>query len=188
MSVMCEQNYRDLDAFYDFVLNDLTADKLKLNFLQPTFGPMASMEEDKFYRENIIADHDGLCRILEACDKKYRLNLNSKWVEDVRLYHRSVHANADAGEGWAGKGTEKPICNSYERNIMLNMNGEARLCFSTNFPGTKLKKYGDLRKFWYGNDALRARMALCTQYCGISHSVRRTSATLQQIEPAAAVA
>lgn len=185
MSVMCEQNYRDLAAFYDFVLNDLRADKLKLNFLQPTFGPIESMEEDKFYRDNIIADYDGLCRILEACDKKFGLNLNPDWVEVVRLYHRSVHTNADAGDGWAGKGTEKPICNSYERNIMLDMSGVARLCFSTGFPGTKLKARGDLRKFWYGNDALRARMALCTQYCGISHSVRRTSATLKNIEPPA---
>ena len=35
MAVICEQNYRELDAFYRFVLRDIGADKLKLNFLQP---------------------------------------------------------------------------------------------------------------------------------------------------------
>ncbi len=179
MAVMCEQNYRDLDDFYDFVLNDLKADKLKLNFLQPTFGPIESLTDDKFYRNNIIRDHEQLARIVVACDKKYGLNLNPEWVRVVKLYHRSVHANDDACKGWAGKGTEEPICNSYERNIMLNMFGEARLCFSTGFPGTRLRKKGDLKRFWVGNDRLRKKMAKCTQYCGISHSVRRVSATLK---------
>ncbi len=50
MAIICEQNYRELDAFYNYILNDLCADKLKLNFLQPTFGILESMKEDKFYR------------------------------------------------------------------------------------------------------------------------------------------
>ncbi len=181
MAVVCEPNYRELDAFYDFVLNDLKADKLKLNFLQPTFGPLETMIDDKFYRENIIRQVDELTRVLQACDKKYRLNLNPEWMRVVELYHRSVHANADAGLGWAGKGTSEPICNSYERNIMVNIYGEARLCFSTQFPGRRLKRRGDLRRFWYSSDRLRKEMACCTQYCGISHSVRRVSATTRSL-------
>jgi len=62
---------------------------------------------------------------------------------------------------------------------MVDMDGIARLCFSHKFPGFKIKKYGDLRKFWYGTDNLRNVMAKCTQYCGISHSVRRVNATLK---------
>ncbi len=181
MAVVCEQNYRELDAFYDFVLHDLQADKLKLNFLQPTFGPLTTMVDDKFYRENLIVDVDDLGRIIAACDRKYHLNLNPEWIRVVELYHRSVLANGDAAKGWAGKGTSEPICNSYERNIMVNMSGEARLCFSTGFPGTRLKQWGDLTRFWWGNDRLRRKMARCTQYCGISHSVRRVSATLKSL-------
>ncbi len=177
MAVICQQNYKELDAFYDFVLNNLGADKLKLNFLQPTFGYLDSMKEDKFYRDNIVTDYEELIQIIEHCNVKYNLNLNTEYIDVVKLYHRSVNKNGDASKGWAGKGTEKPICNSYERNIMVDMHGTARLCFSTGFEGTQLNQVGDLKKFWYSNDNLRKRMAICTQYCGISHSVRRISAT-----------
>jgi MoaA/NifB/PqqE/SkfB family radical SAM enzyme len=178
MAVVCEQNYRELDAFYGFVLHDLKADKLKLNFLQPTFGPIDSMTDDQFYRNNIITDFEELVRIIRTCDRKYGLNLNPEWLHVVRGYHRSVQANDDAAKGWRGKGTEEAICNSYERNIMVDLFGEARLCFSTGFPGMQLTKTGDLAKFWFGSDRLRRKMAKCKQYCGISHSVRRISATM----------
>jgi MoaA/NifB/PqqE/SkfB family radical SAM enzyme len=179
MAVICERNYRELDAFYAFVLHDLGADKLKLNFLQPTFGAADTSPDDRFYRDNVIRDYEELLRIIAACDRKYGLNLNPEWLQVVRGYHRSVRANGDAARGWRGKGTEQPICNSYQRNIMVNMSGEARLCFSTGFPGVPLTETGDLAKFWSGSDRLRRKMARCRQYCGISHSVRRMSATLR---------
>jgi MoaA/NifB/PqqE/SkfB family radical SAM enzyme len=184
MAVVCRQNYRELDAFYNFVLRDLKADKLKLNFLQPTFGPLDSIAADQFYRDNIITEIEELVGIIEACDRKYGLNLNPAWVRVVRGYHRSVRANDDAANGWRGKGTEEAICNSYERNIMVDMFGEARLCFSTGFPGMRLAKTGDLAKFWFGGDRLRRKMAKCRQSCGISHSVRRISATMKPPEMA----
>jgi MoaA/NifB/PqqE/SkfB family radical SAM enzyme len=177
MAVICERNYRELDDFYAFVLQDLQADKLKLNFLQPTFGPLETMADDQFYRTNVIADYEELIRILEACNRKYRLNLNPQWIRVVECYHRSVQANNDASKGWLGKGTDQPICNSYERNVMVDLFGQARLCFSNAFPGMQLARPGDLAKFWFGNDRLRRKMSKCRHYCGISHSVRRVSAT-----------
>ena len=181
MAIVCEQNYMELDPFYDFVLNDLKADKLKLNFLQPTFGSLKDSagfdRNDKFYEKNVIEDYDKLVEVIRHCDKKYNLNLNSEWIDVVKLYHKSVNDNDDATKGWQGKGTEKVICNSYYRNIMIDMYGVARFCFSTGFPGTKINNFGDLRQFWYNNDELRLRMSTCTQYCGISHSVRKISAT-----------
>ena len=178
MAVVCEQNYRELDAFYDFVLHDLKADKLKLNFLQPTFGPV-NTTFDQFFRNNVIVDYEELGRILQACDQKFGLNLNPGWLRVVMGYHRDVKANGDAADGWRGKGTTEAICNAYERNIMVDMSGEARLCFSAKFPGMRLVKQGDLAKFWFGADRLRRKMAKCRQYCGISHSVRRVSATMK---------
>jgi hypothetical protein len=62
---------------------------------------------------------------------------------------------------------------------MVDLCGEARLCFSNGFPGMQLKRTGHLAKFWFGSDRLRRKMAQCRQYCGISHSVRRISATLR---------
>ena len=181
MAVICEQNYRTLEEFYDFVLNDIKADKLKLNFLQPTFGPEDPHFVDNFYADNIIKNYKELLGILYKCNMKYSLNLNPAWVDVVRMYHRSVNRNNDALMGWRGaKGTERHICNSYERNIMVNLYGHARLCFSPKFPAYKLVSRGGLKYFWANSDNIRAMMKRCNAYCGISHSVRKENATLKQ--------
>jgi MoaA/NifB/PqqE/SkfB family radical SAM enzyme len=179
MAVVCEMNYRELEAFYDFVLKDIGADKLKLNFLQPTFGPQAGPFEDLFFERNVIADYRELGRILRRCDRKYALALNPRWLRQVLMYHRSVRKNGDALRGWSAKGTRYPLCDSYDRNIMVDVLGTARLCFSTAFPSARLEEPGDLARFWTGAGAIRAKMRGCTRLCGISHSVRRESATLK---------
>ncbi len=180
MAVICEQNYRTLEEFYDLALNDIKADKLKLNILQPTFGPQNSGFIDYFFAENIIKDYDELIAIIHKCNKKYNLNINPAWIEMVRMYHRSVNRNQDALMGWRGsKGTEKYICNTYERNIMVNLYGQARLCFSPIFPAYNLSKPGDLKYFWENSDFIRKRMQNCNAYCGISQCVRKENATLK---------
>jgi len=179
MAVICEQNYRDLELFYDFVLNHIQADKLKLNFLQPSFGPQEPGFVDSFFADNIIKDYDALGAILHKCNKKYRLNLNPAWIEAVLMYHRSVYNNNDALIGWRGKGTEQHMCNTYERNIMVNLYGQARLCFSPVFPAYNLAKSGDLKYFCENSDFMREGMQKCNAYFGISHSVRKENATLK---------
>jgi MoaA/NifB/PqqE/SkfB family radical SAM enzyme len=183
MAVICKQNYRDLDAFYDFVLNDIGADKLKLNFLQPTFGPPTPWYQDRFFSQNVIRNEEELARILQDCDGKYHLGINPVWLEQVKMYHRSVRKNGWMRLGWKrGKGTEEHICNSYERNIMVDLVGRVRLCFYPGFPSFQLSKPEDLRNFWESSDRLRERMRRCNRYCAISHSVRRESATLGRTE------
>ena len=94
------------------------------------------------------------------------------------MYVESVNRNRDAIRGWGHRaGTRDHICNSYERNIMVDLYGNARLCFSfgTSF---ELKEPGDLRRFWFERSAAdRKEMRRCNRYCGISHSVRRENAT-----------
>lgn len=180
MAVICERNYRDLDAFYDFVLNDIGADKLKLNFLQPTFGPPTAWYHDRFFYQNVIRDEEELARIIRACDGKYGVRLNPVWLEQVKMYHRSVRKNGWMRLGWRRKqGTEEHICNSYERNIMVDLWGGARLCFSHGFPAFQLAQPEDLRHFWESCDRLRQEVRRCNRYCAISHSVRKESATLK---------
>lgn len=180
MAIVCEQNYRELETFYDFVLHDLKADKLKLNFLQPTFGPLETDFKDDFYADNIISDPVALGRMIRACDAKFGLGLNPRWLEHVLMYHRSVLQNRNARAGWRGsRGTEHPICNTYERNIMVDLQGNARLCFSNAFRSVPLDQPGALRRFWENSDDIRKRMRNCSAYCGISHSVRRENATLK---------
>jgi MoaA/NifB/PqqE/SkfB family radical SAM enzyme len=178
MAVICELNYRDLDPFYDFVLNNLGADKLKLNFLQPTFGPPTPWYQDRFFSENVVRDEEALARIILACDAKYGLRINPAWLEEVKMYHRSIRNNGWKRLGWRrGAGTEAHICNSYDRNIMVDLRGRARLCFYPGFPAFQLARTGDLRRFWEGCEPLRRRMRRCNRYCAISHSVRNQPAT-----------
>lgn len=182
MGLIFDENFRDLDAFYDFVLNDVGADKLKLNFIQPSFGHGAP--EDGFFAGHHNVDPDEVHRLIGECDEKYGLGLNPVWRDQVRMYFRSLRKAPDVHRGWSSRtGTDEHICNTYERNIMVDHYGVARLCFSTMFPGMKLGAYGDLRRFWYGAEFIRRDMRRCNQYCGISHSVRRETSTIASRRP-----
>lgn len=177
MGLVYGGNYRTIDQFYDLVLNDIGADKLKLNFLQPSFGQAG--EEDPFFAAQGTVDPDELTATLKQCDAKYGLGFNPLWVDQVGMYFRSLNAATDRMRGWASKaGTQAHICNSYDRNIMVNHYGVARLCFSVHFPGSTLREPGDLRRFWLESEKIRADMRNCNQFCGISHSVRRESSSL----------
>lgn len=182
MGLIFDENYREIEAFYDFVLNDVGADKLKLNFLQPSFGHDGAV--DPFFRDHHKVDPEELYEIIGACDRKYGLGLNPVWREQVRMYFRSLRRAWDIERGWgSAAGTEEHICNTYERNVMVDHYGVARLCFSHNYPGMPLREYGDLRKFWNAAEPIRVAMRRCNQYCGISHSVRRETSTQASRRP-----
>lgn len=177
MGVVFDDNYRELESFYDFVLNDVGADKLKLNFLQPSFAQDHPLDE--FFRDHHHVDPDELVEIIQRCDRRFGLGLNPVWLKQVHMYWHSLNASHDLSRGWASEGrTSEHICNTYDRNIMVDVYGVARLCFSTAFGSMKLEKPGDLRHFWESAGAIRREMAMCNRFCGISHSVRRESSTL----------
>jgi len=188
MGLIFDQNYRDLEPFYDFVLNDIGADKLKLNFLQPSFGdapvidgaPVAEGEKvDPFFANHHAIDPEILIDVVHRCNARFRLNLNPDWAAQVRMYFESLREAGDVARGWASTArTRDHICNTYERNVMVDHYGTARLCFSDGFRGEKLAQAGDLRRFWEGAEDIRAEMRGCNKFCGISHSVRRLSSTL----------
>lgn len=181
MGLICDVNYRELDRFYDLVLNDLGADKLKVNLLQPTCEGEPD-RRDVFFAEHARVDPAVFMDILRACDDKYALGLDPAWIGQMGMYYRSLQRNPMLLAGWgSGAKTTEHICNTYERNIMVNLQGVARLCFSPDYPGTQLRERGDLRRFWESaeTEAIRTRMRTCNRVCGISHSVRRVNATLK---------
>jgi sulfatase maturation enzyme AslB (radical SAM superfamily) len=182
MGLVFDENHRELDAFYDFVLNDVGADKLKLNFIQPSFGHEGA--EDEFFANHHGVDPDVVFESIGECDRKYGLGLNPVWREQVRMYFRSLRGAADIKRGWGSRtGTSEHICNTYERNIMVDHYGVARLCFSHLFPGMPLRKAGDLARFWESAEFIRRSMRRCNQFCGISHSVRRETSTIASRRP-----
>lgn len=182
MGLIFDQNYLALEDFYDFVLNDIKADKLKLNFLQPSFGQQG--QADPFFATHHRVDPDRLVQVLDRCDRRFGLGLNPVWKEHVRMYFRSLLDCPDIRRGWGSSArTAEHICNTYERNIMVDHYGFARLCFSTSFPGMQLRQRGDLLRFWQVAGPIRDQMRQCRQLCGISHSVRRETSTLASRRP-----
>jgi hypothetical protein len=176
MGLIFDETWRTLEDFYDFVLNDVGADKLKLNFLQPSFGE--NDEIDPFFASHHDVDPDGLMEIIHRCDERFGLGLNPLWLGQVGMYFRSLAAARDIERGWKSSAvTEEHICNTYERNVMVDHYGLARLCFSDSFRGERLIVQGDLKRFWQGADDVRCAMKACNRFCGISHSVRRESST-----------
>jgi MoaA/NifB/PqqE/SkfB family radical SAM enzyme len=177
MGLVFDESYRDLEAFYEFVLNDLGADKLKLNFLQPSFGH--DKDGDAFFAVHARLDAADLVKIIERCDKRFKLGLNPLWLKQVGMYFRSLAAAQNLDKGWGSAAqTSEHICNTYERNIMVDHYGFARLCFANEFRGVALERYGDLRRFWNTANDIREKMSSCNRLCGISHSVRRETSTL----------
>jgi MoaA/NifB/PqqE/SkfB family radical SAM enzyme len=172
MTILCERNYRDLDKMYDLVLNTLKADKLKLNVIQPTFGRRSASRDpysDPFFGVNYIKDYEECVAIIQKANEKYKLNLNFSWIGIVREYLKSVAEKKN--------NTSEHICNSGERNIMVDLYGSLGLCFNKPFSGGHWKKPGDLKYFWDHSDSIRERMSSCNRLCGISHSFRKESAT-----------
>jgi MoaA/NifB/PqqE/SkfB family radical SAM enzyme len=188
MGLVFDENYRELEAFYDFVLNDVGADKLKLNFLQPSFGQHD--ESDAFFESHARIDPEALVAEIARCDARFALKLNPLWLSQVAMYFRSLAGAGDLGRGWgAGASTTEHICNTYDRNIMIDHYGMARLCFAGDYRGAKIERYGDLRRFWDTSHDIADAMRGCNRLCGISHSVRRETSTVasraatQVIEP-----
>jgi MoaA/NifB/PqqE/SkfB family radical SAM enzyme len=177
MGLVFDLNYRELEEFYDFVLNDVGADKLKLNFLQPSFGH--DEDGDGFFEQHAQLDPEELVAIIRRCDTRFALKLNPVWLGQVGMYFRSLAGALDLAKGWGSRtGTAEHICNTYDRNIMVDHYGVARMCFSGHFRGAPLQRYGDLRRFWDTSQDIRNEMMACNQLCGISHSVRRETSTV----------
>jgi MoaA/NifB/PqqE/SkfB family radical SAM enzyme len=191
MGLLSASTYHHLEEFYHLVLVELGADKLKLNCLQPTFANIRLNQHearqsggkgDTFFEKESQVDPGSLENYLHLCSEKFSLNYNPKWIAQVVSYFRGLNSHENLTLGWlSGAKTEEQICNTHERNIMVNVTGDASLCFSNAFPSIKLREPGDLTRFWEGrNGEGYAGMPTCRALCGISHSVRRESATLNR--------
>lgn len=174
MLMVADFNYRDIPAAYDLVLNQLGADKLKLNFLQPTIS--VSSQRDTFWNlhtRNINTNE--LLGIIDTCEARHALDFNPKWKENVRTYADSL---AKYHQDGVMETTEK-LCNSPERNVVIEIEAKMKLCFHAKFPGMLYRQRGDLWKFWYSEETekLREQMRKCRDFCGICHTFKAQPAT-----------
>jgi len=182
MGLLSASSAERLHDFYDLILRGLGADKLKLNALQPSFintSHPRCTSRDRFFETESQVDPSKLADTLATCNLTFQLHLNPKWISQVVSYFRALWNAPNLDRGWGcGITTDEVICNSGERNIMVDVEGRASLCFSNHFPGMKLERRGDLASFWR-SPGCRDQMSRCRAPCGISHSVRREHATLR---------
>jgi sulfatase maturation enzyme AslB (radical SAM superfamily) len=176
MLLVGKSTYLDLDVSYDFALNDLGVDKLKLNVVQPSFGDESG--DDEFFTREHDVDPDRLRDILWKVSDKYELGFNPAWVEQVVMYFQSLRGNPNVVKGWQGNlATSEHICDSYDRNVWVSDRSVMQLCCDSRWTGKEWQKTGDLRAFWEAAQPQRDQMASCNRLCGISHSLRNTSST-----------
>jgi MoaA/NifB/PqqE/SkfB family radical SAM enzyme len=177
MLLVSNVSYRDIREAYDLILGQIGADKLKLNFLQPTFAQYHGRDVYwNLHTRNI--DVDWLMEEIDKCEASYNLDFNPLWKENVRCYAESL---ADYHRGGPME-TSGPICDSFDRNILMEIDGQLRLCFHPEYPSLmKYQEPGDLRRFWYSGEteALREKMRQCRKFCGICHTFKRQPATLE---------
>ncbi len=177
MTILSEDTWPTLERFYEFALDELGVDKLKLNVLQPTFQGVG---HDTYFAGARVSDVAACMAAIRKCDARWHLERNPKWLDDVEMYLTSVTACASPLLGWSNRGTTEAICNSYDRNIMIDLYGRAKLCFSGSFPSVHLVQSGDLTRFWQSDSVpIRESMLGCKQWCGISHSVRASSSLVR---------
>lgn len=181
MTILSEDTWPTLDAFYEFALDVLGVDKLKLNVIQPTFQGVGP---DAYFNGARVSDVGACMAMIRKCDQRWKIERNPAWLAAVEMYLQSLTSVASPLLGWNNRGTKEAICNSYDRNIMIDLYGRARLCFSDSFPSVQLYETGDLTRFWQSDSLpIRQRMIGCKQFCGISHSVRAASSLLRKVEP-----
>ena len=180
MTILSEDTWPTLEQFYEFALEEIGVDKLKLNVLQPTFQGVGA---DTFFDGARVSDVDACMAMIRKCDARWHIPRNPEWLAAVEMYLRSVQSVASPLLGWNNRGTKEAICNSYDRNIMIDLYGRARLCFSDSFPHVQLLESGDLTRFWNVDSLpIRQLMIGCKQFCGISHSVRAASSLIGRTE------
>jgi sulfatase maturation enzyme AslB (radical SAM superfamily) len=175
-----KSTYEDLDASYDFALNALGVDKLKLNAIQPSFGNDSG--DDPFFAEESDVDPGRLRAALLEVNSKYKLSFDPRWISLMTMYFKSLREYSSENKllGWQGDLiTQDHICNSYDRNIWVSERSDMFLCCDSSWPGAVWEKPGDMKRFWEGVGELRGKMGACNRLCGVSHSLRNTSATVK---------
>ena len=183
MVLLTSVTFDHLRDLYQLVLDELGADKLKVNALQPSFGVHpGNAPADEFFAKYSQLDVARLREELDYCNREFKLNFNPTWVDQLCGYYDDLQGHAGMNKGWdLDLRTREHICNCYERNLVIGLYGEIGHCYSFgNFPPAQYRRSGDLANFWESNNQ-RDAMKSCNRLCSIGHSNRNVSATLVQV-------
>ncbi len=167
-TVITNLNIEHIDETMRFS-ESIGVDGITLQMLSPTFYRIGRY--DKFFENHFFSDKpaaiNSIQRIIDQKDKFPILRTTSSdlfWMQKYII--NPLH-------------TVDPICNSHERNIVIDHIGNARLCFNMSkiMNGEILGNVRghSLSELWYGDVSERARnlMEDCRLSCGMLNCHRR---------------
>lgn len=164
-TVVSKLNIDHLTEMYDFFLSGKYFEQHCLNLISKSF--FRKSEDDPFYDHYSFRTND------EKDYAKHKLAEYAVYTRGYRTsYSNEVHAStinlldADNVDAFS-----LPMCNIFERSLIMLENGDLCLCYQDCFPpvGNITDKDFDLKNIWEGKHTQeqRKKMAQCLYSCGI---------------------
>jgi MoaA/NifB/PqqE/SkfB family radical SAM enzyme len=170
-SVLTDRNIEHLLTYAAFA-TDLGLDGCTFQVLSPTFHRKG--RGDVFYRKHFFPDRPAAIAVLQVLrDRLAEFPVIKTTDNDLRWMQSYIFDPAALTE---------PICNSHERNMMVDYQGEVLLCFDMRqiFDGRSVGniRTSGLGDLWGGEVAHTARgiMESCRKPCGMLNCHRRPAA------------
>lgn len=160
-SVVSKLNIDHLTDIYDYLTTRKYFIHNSFNILSRSFFSGSDM--DHFYMNYSFHTPD---------DRAYAEEQLARYVGYTQG-HRTSYTKA-VHESTVGvlynRTLTSPLCNIFERNLIMRHNGDLALCFQSGYPpvGNGTAETFDLKQVWEGlhTQRLRSRMAQCLKSCG----------------------
>ena len=169
-SVLTDRNIHGVLQYISFA-TELGLDGCTFQVLSPTFYRKG--RKDAFYRKHFFPDRtSAIAALQELRDHLSEYPIVRTTENDLR-WMQSYIANPDPED------LDDPVCNSHERNIMVDYRGEVQFCFNMRaiFDGKSIGnvRSSSLSRLWTGDDAEAARSVMenCRKSCGMLNCHRR---------------
>ncbi len=174
MSILFDRNIREIEDYVAFAA-DLGVDGVTFQVLAPTFGNRSS--KDLFFQEHFPRDPEmwntAVATILRLRGEGAPILTTAEDLNEAR--DMSIRKS----EGRLPEFTDTQVCDSGNRNLMIDQNGDVMLCFFMRSltGGRPLGnvRNATLRGIWESEFATEIRVIMneCRKTCGLLNCHRR---------------
>lgn len=164
-SVLFDKNIELIEEYIHFT-KKLGIDGISFECLRPTWKNKSQKSNDAFYEKNFFQDKESAIKMLNQIKKEFKddpfLITKDQDIEWMKVYINSMNFK-----------TSKQVCNSHERNILVDYNGDFSLCGNmhllNNIPALGNFKEMSLKEFWNNLNTHDARKTMdkCRLDCGL---------------------
>ncbi len=173
MSIIFDKNIYLLKDFINFA-KSLEVDGVVFQVLNKTFNNQDP--KDSFFTEHFLNDK-------EKC-KSHIDEISKEFGDDPFVYTKKMDWDFIKLYIDNPNSSSEQVCNSHEKNIMVDMYGNIQLCFNMrqlnngNFLGNT--RNNDLKNIWPSQDArtVRNKMSTCRASCGMMVCHKKESVSI----------